>query len=60
MSSGCYALLGYHNLYWAVYLLPLLASLSLMVSAVFISKDVDGDAQLILDMDLKTRFKFTL
>jgi hypothetical protein len=59
-SSGAYALFGHYGLYWAVYLIPLLASLLLMVSAFFISKDVDGDAQLILDMDLKTRFKFTI
>lgn len=55
-----YAFLGYYNLYWVVYLIPLLASLLLMASAIFMSKDFDGDAQLILDMDLKTRFKFTM
>jgi hypothetical protein len=44
LSSGAYALLGHHGIYWAVYLIPLLASLSLMTSAFFISKDLDGDA----------------
>ena len=42
--SAAYAFLGHQKLYWAVYLLPLAASLLLMVSAFFISKDIDGDA----------------
>ena len=58
--SVSYAFLGYNNLYWVVYLIPLIASLFLTVSALLMSKDFDGDAQLILDMDFKTRFLFTL
>jgi hypothetical protein len=59
-SSGSYAYLGYLSLYWTVYLIPLVASLLMMISACFISKDIDGDCQLILDMDLSSRFRFTL
>jgi len=44
LSSACYAVLGHYKIFWAVYLLPLIASLLLLISAFFISKEIDGDA----------------
>jgi hypothetical protein len=43
-SSTTYAVFGHYKIYWAVYLLPLFASLFLLISALFINKDIDGDA----------------
>ena len=59
-SSAAYAFFGYYHHYWAVYLLPLIGSLLLFVFAWYISNDIDGNAQLILDMNLRSRFQFTI
>ena len=60
VGGAAYAILGILNMYDAYYGFPCLASICLLVTTLFIGKDIDGDAKLILDMDFTTRVRYNL
>jgi len=55
-----YSLFGYVGWYDAYYLFPAFFSVLQCVCCCFISKDFDGDAQLIIDMDIRTRLRYNM
>lgn len=52
--------MGLVEWYDAFYVVPAVFSILLGITSIYISKDLDGDAQLILDMDLRSRLRYNL